>query len=141
MSKWGGRLRKFHQFWRLTKWSHNVAKRGLSWRWMRKPHLRSLVPQRNTEELSSYVEEMLIKGVIVPFQGKGFQNRIFSVPKKGTSKRRVILDMSILNKRIPCPSFRMTTSSQVRDNIYHNAFMTTLDLSEAYWHIPIARSY
>ena len=118
-----------------------MAKRGLSWRWKKRPHLRTLVPQRVTPELSSYVAEMLEKGVIVPFRGKGFQNRIFSVPKKGTSKRRVILDMSILNRQIPCPSFRMTTTPQVRQNIFPNAFMTTLDLSEAYWHIPIAKSH
>ena len=84
---------------------------------------------------------MLQKGVIVPFRGKGFQNRIFSVPKKGTTKRRVILDMSTLNKAIPCPSFRMITTPQVRQNLTPNAWLTSIDLSEAYWHIPVAKSH
>jgi len=51
------------------------------------------------------------------------------VDKKGTNKKRMVLDMSCLNKFILCPKFKMTTAKGVRQ--------VTLDLKSAYWQVPI----
>ena len=84
---------------------------------------------------------MLAKNVIAPFRGKGVQNHLFSVPKKGTDKRRVILDLSRLNLQIPCPSFKMVSVKEVRRCIPPNAWLTSIDLKDAYWHVPIAPQF
>jgi len=47
------------------------------------------------------------------------------VNKKGTTKKRMVLDMSRLNKFIPCPKFRMTTAKSVRRVIAEGAWMVT----------------
>ena len=98
-------------------------------------------PQRSSPELSEYVREMISKQVVVPFSGRGVQNHLFSVPKKGTTKRRVILDLSRLNLQIPCPSFKMVSVKEVRRCIPPNAWLTSIDLKDAYWHVPIAPQF
>jgi len=39
------------------------------------------------------------------------------VDKKGTTKKRMVLDISRLNKFIPCQKFKMTTAKSVRQVI------------------------
>ena len=84
---------------------------------------------------------MLSKGVIRPYQGPVVQSRLFSVPKAGTDKRRMVLDLSALNVGIVCPTFKMVSVSQVRQVLPSQAWLTSIDLSDSYWHIPIAQSY
>ena len=74
---------------------------------------------------------------VVPSTGEIVQSRLFPVDKKGTTKKRMVLDMSRLNKFIPCPKFKMTTTKAVRQVISAGAWMVTLDLKSAYWHVPI----
>ena len=81
---------------------------------------------------------MLEKQSIEPLVGKAYVSRIFPVAKKGTTRKRMILDLSILNKFIVRPSFKMTTVSQVRESISLGSWMATIDLKDAYWHVPIA---
>ena len=66
-----------------------------------------------------------------------FQGPLFSVPKRNTTKRRVILDLSALNKSIACPTFWMTTVEDVRQVLPIGAFSTSIDLKDAYWYIPV----
>ena len=64
--------------------------------------LTSLIP-KEFPRLVAYVGEMLVKGVIQPFKDKDFRS-VFSVPNKGTSKRRVVLDMSFfINSSVITP--------------------------------------
>jgi len=70
-----------------------------------------------------------------------FQARLFSVPKKGTSKRRVILDISLLKKSIACPKFKMTTIRQVRQVPPRGCWTASVDLKDAHWHVPVHRSF
>ena len=57
--------------------------------------------------------------------------------KKNSTKRRVILDLSTLNTSILCPTFRMTTLQEVRALLPENAFTTSIDMKDAYWHVPV----
>ena len=43
-----------------------------------------------------------------------FQGRLFCVPKKDSDRKRVILDLSVLNLSIQCDNFQMLSISQVR---------------------------
>ena len=84
---------------------------------------------------------MLQKEAIEPAVGRTYVSRIFPVSKKGTTRKRMILDLSILNKFIVRPSFRMTTVNQVRGTVSLGSWMATIDLKDAYWHIPIHRRF
>ena len=63
------------------------------------------------------------------------------VPKKNSTKKRVILDLSALNHYILCPTFKMTTVRDVKSLIPQHAFATSIDLKDAYWHIPVHPHY
>ena len=84
---------------------------------------------------------MLEAGSVEEAKSLLFQGPLFSVPKKNTNKRRVILDLSTLNKSIACPTFRMTTVEDVRQVLPVGTFSTSIDLKDVYWHIPMHPYY
>ena len=53
----------------------------------------------------------------------------------------MIIDLSYLNKFIRCDKFKMTTTQLVRDLLPKGAYTCSLDLSDAYWHVPVADSF
>ena len=55
-------------------------------------------------------------------------------------KKRIILDLSSLNEHIQCDKFRMLTIAQVRTLLPPGNVTISIDLTDAYWHIPIARN-
>jgi len=59
------------------------------------------------------------------------------VDKKVTTNKRMVLDMSRLNKFINCSKFKMATARTVRQVIYKEDWIVTLDLKSAYWHVLI----
>jgi len=110
----------------------------LTWRWfLYKPPLSNIKGQSATPFLKEYVQEMLDMKAIVPTTGKVVQSRLFPVDKKGTTKKRMVLDMSSLTRFIPCPKFKITTAKSVRQVICKGAWIVTLDLKSACWHILI----
>ena len=70
-----------------------------------------------------------------------YLNRLFEVPKKDLSTTRLVLDASRLNKHITPFKFKMTTVSSVRLSLREDCYMATLDLKDAYWHVPIHRAF
>ena len=70
-----------------------------------------------------------------------FLNRLFEVPKKDSTKARLVLDVSPLNLYIPTHRFRMTTLATVRETLPPNCYMASIDLKDAYWHVPIAKAF
>ena len=52
-------------------------------------------------------------------------------------KWRPVIDLSSLNTFIKCPKFIMETPEQIRLAIQANDWVTSLDLSDAYLHVPI----
>ena len=50
--------------------------------------------------------------------------------------RRMILDLSRLNRSIPCPRFRMTIVKAVRQVLDQWSWIVTLDLKDTYWQGP-----
>ena len=135
----GGRLTFFRQEWSFDPWAHSVVSRGLGWAWKSTPPpLRSFY-QEETPAIKSYVQDLLAKSVVKKAKSLRFQGRLFCVPKKDSDKERVILDLSVLNLSIQCDRFRMLTISQVRTLLPRGAVTISIDLTDAYWHIPIAR--
>ena len=67
----------------------------------------------------------------------GFYSRLFLVPKK-TGGMRPVIDLSILNSYLSVPHFKMETNRSIRACILPGMLTTKLDLSDAYFHIPIS---
>ena len=74
----------------------------------------------------------------VPFQV--YFSRLFSVPKKNGNVRP-ILDLSLLNRLLVVPKFRMDHISKVVPCIREDLWGTTMDLEDAYFHVRIARKF
>ena len=135
----GGRLAHFKNRWTFSPWAHSIISKGLGWTWLGRPPPRKLFFQEATPFLKTYVKDLLAKAVIKKAKSIKFQGRLFCVPKKNSDKKRVILDLSNLNKFIKCERFRMLTISQIRTLLPREAVPTFIDLTEAYWHILITR--
>ena len=99
-------------------------------------------PDRNRVLLQA-VSDMLGKGAIVPVQlynSPGFYSRLFLVPKK-TGDWRPVVDLSALNRFVRCPTFQMDTPELVRASLQQGMWTTSIDLKDAYFHVPIHPSY
>ena len=66
----------------------------------------------------------------------GFLSRVFLVPKKGGGFCLVI-DFSALNEWLAPVTFTMGTLKAVTETVQEGMWATSLDLSDAYHHIPI----
>jgi hypothetical protein len=88
--------------------------------------------------LSEEVQSLLLKRVIeeIPLT-PGFYSRLFLVPKK-TGGMRPVIDLSILNSYLSVPHFKMETNRSIRACILPGMLTTKLNLSDAYFHIPIS---
>ena len=140
--RWG-RLLGWQDHW-PPGWSRDVVARGLMWKWdpPSRPPLRFSRPFRSTPpSILARVQGLLEDGVIERAKGKVFLNRLFEVPKKDSDTTRLVLDVSRLNKHITPFKFKMTTVASVRLALRPGCYMASLDLKDAYWHVPIHRSY
>ena len=88
--------------------------------------------------LEEEVANLLLKGAVEKIDpvSPGFYSRIFIVLKKN-GKSRLIIDLSPLNKYVCVQNFRMETQRKVRNAIYPNDWAFSLDLTDAYLHVPI----
>ncbi|CAJ0962706.1 unnamed protein product [Ranitomeya imitator] len=79
-------------------------------------------------------------GVIVPVpeheRFKGFYSNLFVVPKKD-GKVRPILDLKLLNKCVRVRHFRMESLRSVISSMERGEFLASIDIKDAYLHIPI----
>ena len=93
--------------------------------------------------LDTLISQMIAKRATVvvpdPHSNPGFYSRMFLVPKS-TGGWRPIIDLSPLNKFIPQTHFKMETPRSIRDSLRKGDFLTSIDLKDAYFHIPIHRS-
>ena len=147
----GGRLTQFLHHWEkftTDVWVLSVIRGGLDLVFQERPPLSdSPIPMSQTSDnkkfrlLSEEVQPLLLKRVIEeipPTQSTpGFYSRLFLVPKK-TGGMRPVIDLSILNSYLSVPHFKMETNRSIRACILPGMLTTKLDLSDAYFHIPIS---
>jgi ribonuclease HI len=89
------------------------------------------------EEINSLIQ----KGAIQPAQRcPGFYSTLFLVTKN-TGGWRPILNLKPLNKFIETPSFKMETVRSVLAGLERGMWTASIDLKDAYFHIPIHRSF
>ena len=130
----------FREAWASSKWATNIITKGVTWRWISPPPVRNFFIQKRTPELVEYVNKLVSLNAVEKARRISFQGRLFSVPKKDSEERRIILDVSQLNTFIHCPTFKMTKVAQVCETVPMRAYTVSLDLKDAYMHVPIAKS-
>ena len=67
-------------------------------------------------------------------------NRVFLVPKKN-GKMRLVIDLSLLNPWLDCPTFSLDHAQVIREALAQHMWATSIDLSDAYLHIPVNPKY
>ena len=147
----GGRLTHFLNRWEeitTDAWVLSIIRGGLCLQFRSRPPLSQdpipfSVPadpvkfQLLSEEVSTLLQKEAIEIVPSQSQDLGFYSRLFLVPKK-TGGMRPVIDLSILNTFLIVPHFKMETNRSIRDSILPGMWTTSLDLSDAYFHIPIS---
>ena len=146
----GGRLQLFWQVW-LSLGSNlrvvSILREGYQLPFKERPPLArfpvivsgSSAPLRNknlNEALQSLGQKQAIEKVSVQ-SSLGFYNWLFLVPKPN-KKWRPILDLSQLNLYLDPATFKMETPETIRSSLQQGDWVTSLDFSEAYFHIPIS---
>ena len=94
-------------------------------KWLCKPHQR----------LPLLIEKKAVERVRVQ-TSLAFFNRLFIVPKPN-HKWRPILDLSTLNQFLCVKTFKMETPETIRTSLQQEEWVTSLDFSDAYFHISI----
>ena len=87
------------------------------------------------------MDELFAKGAIEPSSdGAGFCSSMFVVPKH-TGGLRPILNLKHFNCYMHIPSFKMPTITHVWQFIQHGDYAFSIDLQDAYLHIPIVKHH
>ena len=143
----GGRLAHFAEKWEEitdNKWVLSIVRNGFRIPFIKIPPLSS-VPIRMSQSSSPFlreeIENLLNKRAVERVQNPetpGFYSQIFLVPKKN-GKFRLILDLSLLNRYIEKQAFKMETVKSVRQAMRLNDWAVSIDLTDAYLHVPIHR--
>ena len=151
----GARLKMFANRWaQLGAHPMIVAKLryGIALDWKQGPPPVSLKPavisgyvdKEKMDLLMESVDQMLVKGAIQTVKDAklypGFYSRLFLVPKPG-NKWRPVIDLSALNKFVRIPHFKMETSFSIRSSLRQGEWVTSVDLTDAYFHLPIKRKF
>ena len=82
---------------------------------------------------------MLAKQAVEPVRNHaspGYYCRLFTVPKR-TGGFRPVLDLSPLNRFLQRKRFKMETPRSFRDSLQPGDWVTSLDLTDAYFHVLI----
>ena len=140
----GGRLGHFANNWEKVtkdKWVLSVVKNGYKIPFDKRPQLSPsplFLSQTESKALEEEVQKLLQKGAVerVYLEDPGYYSRIFLVPKKN-GKLRLIIDLSKLNTFLNIQSFSMETANKVRNAILPKDWTFSIDLTDAYLHVPI----
>ena len=143
----GGRLTHFLPEWeKITQenWVLSIIKEGYKLEFIQKPPFQgiksTLVNTKNLVLLKAEVNTLLEKNAIeiVPKSEtqSGFYSTLFLVKKKN-GKMRLVINLRPLNRYLRKQHFKMDTLSKVLNLVKQNDWAFSLDLSDAYLHIPI----
>ena len=85
------------------------------------------------------VDELLQKGAIRPIlPGNAlFVSNLFLVSKRGTDKRRPVINLKRLNEHIPDQKFKMEGWMEVKETVFEGCFFARIDLKDAYLSVRI----
>jgi len=141
----GGRLQDFWETWQamgVSQWTVEVLKEGYQLEFHRKPRL-TRIPMLNLNSKGPLVDQeildMIAKGALEKVDNPnspGFYSRIFLVPKK-TGGMRPVIDLKRLNQFLVHKHFKMESGQSIRRALKQGMWVYSIDLKDAYFHIPI----
>ena len=94
---------------------------------------------RRLRELHSEIESLLSKGAIIPVRDSPtlLLSSVFLTPKR-SGGLRLILNLKRLNRFVDSPPFKMETLPTILPLLSPHDWAVSIDLQDAYLHIPIA---
>ena len=133
----------------LESWALSVVDEGVRLTFLHPPPLSTSpqwisVPKNATkaaalrQEVSSLLQKHAVE-IVQHRQSPGFYSHLFVVPKPG-GRWRPVIDLSVLNRHLVIPKFKMETARALRKSIRPNDFAVSIDLSDAYLHVPMHRA-
>ena len=145
----GGRLRSFRRDWHANNCSANVLNiitNGYVLPFLSRPNLIRFplivseykAPQKD-QALAECIQSLLLKNAIERVENVkslGFYSRLFLVPKPH-QRWRPVIDLSRLNTFLHVEKFKMETPESIRTSLIPGEWVASIDLSDAYLHIPI----
>ena len=145
----GGSLRSFRRDWQTNKCSQNVLNiitNGYVLPFLSKPNLvrfplilSEYKAQQKDQALATCIQSLLSKNAIERVENVkslGFYSRLFLVPKPH-QRWRPVIDLSKLNTFLHVEKFKMETPESIRTSLIPGEWVSSIDLSDAYLHIPI----
>ena len=145
----GGRLRSFRRDWQTNKCSSNVLNiitNGYVVPFLSKPNLVRfplILSEYKTltkdQALADCIQSLLSKNAIERVENVksfGFYSRLFLVPRPH-QRWRPVIDLSRLNTFLHVEKFKMETPESIRTSLVSGEWVSSIDLSDAYLHIPI----
>ena len=130
-----------------SSWVVRTLREGFRLQFHRKPFL-SQVPicptgYRNEakdqlvgEQIDLMLRKEAVEVVPGPYPGEGYYSRIFLV-QKSSGKWRPVIDLKRLNKSLVVPRFKMESITTVWNSLIPGNYTFSIDLTDAYFHIPI----
>ena len=150
----GARLALFKQAWEeitSDSWTLNIIRKGYLPEF--KSHLRpklSLQPERfesarnpqKSIQLQGCVDQLLEKKAIVRVEtmSPSLYSNVFIVPKKN-GQFRLVINLRQLNQLLLIPHFKMESSASLIRTLQQGEWATSIDLSDAYLHVPMRESF
>ena len=139
----GGRLRSFSRDWQANNCSSNVLNiitNGYLLPFLRFPLIISEYKALPKDQaLADCIQSLLSRKTIERVENVkslGFYSRLFLVPKPH-QRWRPVIDLSRLNTFLHVEKFKMETSESIRTSLNPGEWVSSIDLSDAYLHIPI----
>ena len=145
----GGRLQTFWPKWQELGANPRVVsilKEGYALPFKMRPPLTrfplitsgyaNLLRSRALSEALVALREKLVVEKVVVRTSLSFYNRLFLV-QKPNKKWRPILDLRQLNVYLQTNTFKMETPETIRVSLQKGEWVTSLDFSDAYFHIPV----
>jgi len=146
-----GRLTHFLPFW-LTittdTWVLEVVRSGYSIELDDQPPWSGLRPTKQPPSavatLTEEVEGLVRKGAVIPVSPdqvmQGHYSTYFIVPKKDGGLRP-ILNLKFFNRNVRKRKFKMETLKSIIAAVSPRQWLASVDLKDAYFHVPIARCH
>ena len=144
----GGRLRYFASQWDLlgSKWHSSVVRCGYRIPLVSAPnggYAREFYGDaRVMEVVKQHVGELVAKDAVEAVNSwearRGFTSPLIMVRKK-TGQMRPCLDLRALNASVPYEKFKMEGIRQMRQLVREGDFLTSIDLTDGYLHVPVAK--
>ena len=145
----GGRLRSFRRDWQTNKCSSNmlnIITNGYVLPFLSKPNLvkfplilSEYKARQNDQALATCIQSLLSKNTIERVENVkslGVYSHLFLVPKPH-QRWRPGIDLSRLNTFLHVEKFKMETPESIRTSLIPWEWVSLIDLSDAYLHIPI----